>query len=447
MCGGSPSKIMTAATCMCAASSSGCRKGASRPVRRSFAIVVSSSRSPGAYITPPVYADDLLRPWHDALRSSLPPIPSFDAHTHTGANDPDGFKCSVEELVAALGEIDSRAAVFTMHEPDGYPPANDRVLAEAAASDGRLVPFCRLDPRLGGDVAAAEARRCLDAGARGIKLHPRAEEFRLEEEATEPIFAVAHERGGPVLVHAGRGIPALGRDAVDLARRYPNARIILAHAAVCDLAWIWRDAASLPNLFFDTAWWSVQDLLTLFSLVPTGQILWGSDAPYGTPLQSQIMAFRCALQAGVSPDALVSIGGAQMERLVTGADPVDVGPAPGTDGLTRDVLLWRVCSYLQTAVAGMRVRDEPKEYLALARLACEVGDEAPQAPVCRSVLALLDRFDQYVAERPPEMELTRPGSRFPGMHLVVTASIVSLTPEVPLPADVEPESVGERSGT
>jgi hypothetical protein len=44
------------------------------------------------------------------------------------------------------------------------------------------------------------------------------------------------------------------------------------------------------------------------------------------------------------------------------------------------------------------------------------------------------------------MELTRPGSRFPGMHLVVTASIVSLTPEVPLPADVEPESVGERSG-
>src|SRR3954464_14255834 len=168
MCGGSPSTGMTRATAICAASSSRCRKDASSPVRRSFAIVVSSSRSPGAYITPLVYADALLRPWHDALVSSLPPIPSFDAHTHTGSNDPDGFKCSVEELLAALGEIGSRAAVFTMHEPDGYPAANDRVLEEAAASDGRLVPFCRLDPRIGGTAAAAEAERCLDRGARGI---------------------------------------------------------------------------------------------------------------------------------------------------------------------------------------------------------------------------------------------------------------------------------------
>jgi uncharacterized protein len=378
---------------------------------------------------------------------ALPPIRSFDAHTHTGSNDPDGFRCSVDELLAGLGEIGARAAVFTMHEPDGYPPANDRILAEAAASDGVLVPFCRLNPHVGGAEAAREAERCLDAGARGIKLHPRAEQFRLEEPETEPLFAVAHERGVPVLVHAGRGIPALGADALDLAARFPNARIILAHAAVCDLAWIWRHAADHPNLFFDTAWWNAQDLLTLFTHVPPGQILWGSDAPYGTPLQSQIMAFRCALQAGVAPDALVTIGGGQMERLVTGAEPISLGPAPGTDGLTRDVLLWRVCSYLQTAGARMMIRDAPEEYLALARLACEVGDGAPQAEVCRSVLALLDRFDRYVADHPPELELSRPGSRFPGLHLVVTASIVSLTPDAPLPASVEPESVGERSGS
>jgi predicted TIM-barrel fold metal-dependent hydrolase len=392
-----------------------------------------------------VYADDLLRPWRDAVVASLPPIDSFDAHTHTGSNDPDGFRCSPEELLEALGQIGARAAVFTMHEPDGYPPANDRILEEARAAGGVLVPFCRLNPHVGGAEAAREAERCLDAGARGIKLHPRAEQFRLEEPETEPLFAVANERGVPVLVHAGRGIPALGADALDLAGRFPNARIILAHAGVCDLAWIWRHAADHPNLFFDTAWWSVQDLMTLFSLVPPGQILWGSDAPYGTPLQSQIMAFRCALQAGLAPDALVSIGGGQMARLVSGEDPVDLGPPPGTDSLSRDVLLWRVCSYLQTSLARMMVREAPDEYLALARLACEVGDGAPQAPICRSVLALIDRFERYVASRPAEMDLTRPGSRFPGMHLIVTASIVALTPEVPLPADVEPESAGERS--
>src|SRR3954452_21751138 len=408
---------------------------------------VSPFRSPGPYITPLVYADDLLRPWRDAAVATLPPFSSFDAHTHTGSNDPDGFRCSHAELLEALGEIGARAAVFTMHEPDGYPPANDRILAEAEASNGVLVPFCRLDPHVGGLEAAREAQRCRDAGARGIKLHPRAEQFRLEEADTEPLFAVAHERGVPVLVHAGRGIPALGADALDLAARFPRARIILAHAAVCDLAWIWRHAADHPNLFFDTAWWSVQDLLTLFSLVPPGQIVWGSDAPYGTPLQSQIMAFRCALQAGVPADALAVVGGGQMERLVTGGDLVPLGPAPGVERLPGDPLLWRVCSYLQTAVARMMLRESADEYLGLARLACEVGDEAPQAPVCRSVLALLDRFDQYQAENPPELVLSSPGSRFPGLHLVVTASIVALTPDVPLPQpEPELESAGERSG-
>src|SRR5437764_1891368 len=97
--GGAPSNVMTAATCMCAASSSRCRKDASSPVSRSFAMPVSPFRSPGPYITPLVYADDLLRPWHDAVSGALPPIASFDAHTHTGANDPDGFRCSADELL------------------------------------------------------------------------------------------------------------------------------------------------------------------------------------------------------------------------------------------------------------------------------------------------------------------------------------------------------------
>jgi hypothetical protein len=388
-------------------------------------------------------ADDLLRPWHDALLSSLPPVESFDAHTHTGSNDPDGFRSSPEELLASLAEIDSRAAVFTMHEPDGYPLANDRVLAEAEASGGVLVPFCRLDPHTGS--AAAEAERCLDAGARGIKLHPRAEQFRLEEPETEPIFAVANERGVPVLVHAGRGIPALGRDALDLAAKYPDARIILAHAAVCDLAWIWRHAADHPNLFFDSAWWSANDLLTLFSLVPPGQIVWGSDAPYGTPLQSQIIAFRCALQAGVAAEHLPVVGGGQMARLVAREPPLDLGPAPGTGALSGDVLLGRVASYLQTGLGRMMLREEHEEYVALARLACEVGGDAPQAAVCRSVLALLDSFDRLAATRPPALEEAAAGRRFPGLRLVVMAAIVAATPDVVLPPDPEPESVGERS--
>ena len=47
---------------------------------------------------------------------------------------------------------------------------------------------------------------------------------------------------------------------------------------VVDLA---RGRATCPNLLFDTAWWIAADLAALFSLVPPGQILFASDAPYG----------------------------------------------------------------------------------------------------------------------------------------------------------------------
>ena len=42
-----------------------------------------------------------------------------------------------------------------------------------------------------------------------------------------------------------------------------------------DLAWLWRHADERPNLLYDTSWWTVADFLTLFSLVPPGQILIG----------------------------------------------------------------------------------------------------------------------------------------------------------------------------
>src|SRR4051812_48300299 len=247
---------------------------------------------------------------------------------------------SADELLAALDRADaSGAVVFTMHEPDGYSAANDRVLAEAARSGGRLVPYCRLDP---GDDPVREAERCLAAGARGIKLHPRAEEFRLADPRADGIFALAHERRLPVIVHAGRGIPALGSDALALAERYPGARIILAHAGVCDLAWIWRRLDDHPNVFFDTAWWSPVDLLTLFAHVPPSQLVWGSDAPYGTPNLSVVLAMRCALQAGLDPDQVRVIAGEQMRRLLDSQDPIDLGPPPGADAIQVDLLLERV---------------------------------------------------------------------------------------------------------
>jgi uncharacterized protein len=373
-----------------------------------------------------VYSDEIVRPWFDAVVAEVPGVRVFDVHTHTGANDPDGYRATLDQLLAALDAADATgAAFFTMHEPGGYPPANDRVLAEAEAAGGRLVPFCRVDPHAG---AAAEAERCFDAGARGIKLHPRAERFRLAEPEVERAVALAAERGLPVLVHAGRGIPALGRDALALAERHRGVRLILAHAGISDLAWLWRHAPAHPNLFFDTSWWSVDDLLALLCLVPPGQVLLGSDAPYGTPLTSAVTTLRCALAAGLTQEQVRSVAGDQARRLVAGEEPLDLGPAPGADGLEYDVLLGRAHTFLVSALVSMFRGASGEEGIALARLACDVGDDAPQAATCRSILALLDRRDP--AGTPDEQPL--PAT--PGAHVPMVAAAIARTPGIALPA-------------
>ena len=137
-------------------------------------------------------ASALLRPWFDRLAEDVPGLALFDAHTHVGANDPDGFRQTIDELLAVLAPVESRALVFPMHEPDGYREANDLVLDRVASTNGTLRALCRVQPKDPG--AVAEARRCLDAGASGIKLHPRAEQFTLSEPSVRDLVAAAHER-------------------------------------------------------------------------------------------------------------------------------------------------------------------------------------------------------------------------------------------------------------
>ena len=223
--------------------------------------------------------DAILRPWFDRLVEDLPGVTLFDAHTHVGQNDPDGFKQTPEELLEALAVVDAKALVFPMHEPDGYTPANDFVMDAVARSNGTLRALCRVQPKDPGCVD--EARRCLDAGVNGIKLHPRAEQFTLSEPSVRELVAAAHEHKATVLIHAGRGIPALGEDTVRLSGEFPEARIILAHCAISDLSWLWRELPDHPNLFIDTAWWAPADVLATFALCPPSNIVWASDSPYG----------------------------------------------------------------------------------------------------------------------------------------------------------------------
>jgi hypothetical protein len=370
--------------------------------------------------------DPRLHPVYLDGRDVLGEAAWFDAHTHIGQNDPDGRKATAEEIIGGLDQAGhQRGMVFAMHEPDGYSAANDAVLQAAAASGGRLVPLARIAPNDPG--AVAEAQRCLAAGAAGFKLHPRSDAFGLPHPVVDEVVALAHERRAPVLFHAGRGIPHLGEAVVDLARRYHGARLILAHAGISDLGWIAEDAAKLDNLFFDTAWWNVADQLQLYATIPPGRILYASDMPYGPGIFAAFCFLRVARAVGHGPEALRAIAGGQLDRVVAGEDPLDVGPAPGVHAVGERVIeAERVVSYcsvsLQLAFRGF----DPGESISLARLACQTRRDGNVGSLLRYADGLLAIAQENGSAR-PEMP-------FAMMPATLLAMVIAGTPAVGVPA-------------
>jgi len=270
---------------------------------------------------------------------------TIDAHTHLGL-DEDGRSLTLEQLLEQLDAARARrACVFPLHDPErrpGYSLPNDRVLAWAGESGERLIPFCRLDPA---EEPLAEGERCLARGARGIKLHPRAQDFDFDGPEMNGIFKLAEEAKVPILIHAGRGLPPLADGLVDVALRHPGAVLILAHGAICDQGILTSGLADHPGVLFDTSCFFPLDIIELFARVPAERIVFASDPPYGMPSTGLYMALRVASQAGLDDDARRAVLGGTMAALIDGHGLPPVGPVRRGPTITLSGRLARVYNY------------------------------------------------------------------------------------------------------
>jgi predicted TIM-barrel fold metal-dependent hydrolase len=283
----------------------------------------------------------------------------FDVHTHLG-HDIDGMNGRPEELDAMLDRYGfDRAFTFCMDEYDREPAfsvPNDRTLAHAKQSEGRFVPFVRLDLA---ERPVEEAKRCLDLGAKGIKLHPRAQAFALDDERLPPVFELAVERGVPILIHGGRGLPPIANHLAQLVRRYEGTRIIIAHAGIADMGALADALGGLEGVFFDTSVWSAVDLLDLFRQVPPEQVVYASDYPYGRQPNSLLMALRAARIAGFDDAELRAMLGGTGRRIADGEPLLPLSAPKELKTLGQPLTFARIHQYISMAVPmlWMRQRD------------------------------------------------------------------------------------------
>jgi uncharacterized protein len=325
-------------------------------------------------------AQELIAEYEEELKRELPEDAEiFDAHVHLG-NDIDGFRGVYEELERIHDRFGiSRAFMFCMDEPDRHPAfrvPNDRTLEYGRRSEGRFIPFVRLDLA---ESPIEEAERCLDLGARGIKLHPRAQRFLLNDERLAPVFAVAAERGVPILIHGGRGLPPIADHLARLVEQYPDAQLIIAHAGIADLAGLAGRFAGKAGVFFDTSVWSPVDLLSFFHQVSPEQVLHASDYPYGRQPSSLLIALRTARLAGLSDEQVRNMLAGSAQRIADGEPPLEPSPPRGGGTFTQTMALARIHQYLSMATPLLWTRQADSiGVIGLALNACNERDGSPE---------------------------------------------------------------------
>ncbi len=369
----------------------------------------------------------IVESYETELHSELPADAYlFDAHTHLG-DDIDGMRGRYEELSTLLERFGfSGAFVFCLDEPDrepGFCVPNDRTLAHAERSRGMLIPFVRLDLTAN---PVDEARRALDLGARGIKLHPRAQAFALDDARLGPVFELAVERGVPILIHGGRGLPPIAENLEALVRRNDGVRLIIAHAGIADMGALAGRLGGIAGVYFDTSVWSALDLLDLFRQVPPEQIVYASDYPYGRQPNSLLVSIRSARLAGFDDVQLRAMLGGAARGIVEGEPPPTPTEPLGGESLIQPLTFARIHQYISMAVPMLWMRQ--RDAIGALGLAANASRERDGHPVeSEQIQELLATAGELWREAPELAEDDRVIVMRAAIQLVNLADLIAIT--------------------
>ena len=227
-----------------------------------------------------------------------------------------------EELVSLLDRYGFAGAfMFCLDEHDRDPAftvPNNRTLAHAKSSEGKLLPFVRLDLTTSRSRRPAAVSISAHAGSSSIRARRRSPSGR----APAADLALAVERDVPILIHGGRGLPPIAEDLETLVKRNEGVRLIVAHAGIADMAALAGRLGGIPGVFFDTSVWSGLDLLDLYRQVAPEQVMYASDYPYGRQPNSLLVSVRTAKLAGFDDKQLRLMLGGSVRRMIDGEENV-----------------------------------------------------------------------------------------------------------------------------
>ncbi len=212
----------------------------------------------------------------------IPFSPAVDFHIHLGFSR-DGGRRTLAETLADLHRYGfSHGVVFPIDEARRgrtYAPLNRRI-AEAVRRHRQLIGIARLNPRAG-SAALEELHRSLALGLRGVKLHPRAEQFYPGH--ARRLLAEVAKTCRLLILHTSHEPNCTPRAWELLAREFAKVTFIFMHAGKDRFHDAIRVARALPNVYLETSTLSLFRTRIILEELGARKLVFGSDAPYSHP--------------------------------------------------------------------------------------------------------------------------------------------------------------------
>ena len=214
-------------------------------------------------------------------------IADFEAYIPAEFNGEAYGKAGVLATMDEAG-IDA-SVVFIGGVPIDPREANAQVLREVKG-ESRILPGALINPTMG-PLATDDLKRCVDRGARTVKLMAAAHRYQLDSACVDPIMELADSLGIPATIHSGSPLSGCSPEFIGtLAKRHPNVTIIMDHMGYRE--WIGHAvavAAENSRIFLGTTLIAAAEPISVKDVARGGQvgadrIVFGSNAPSGVAM-------------------------------------------------------------------------------------------------------------------------------------------------------------------
>lgn len=200
-----------------------------------------------------------------------------DSHNHFGIRKGENFPA--ETLIEWMDKAGVDACVATS-QPESYD--NDYTAEAQEKYPDRIIGFAVVNPWL--YSAEEELKRCFgERNLYGVKLNTLRHGYALDRhQITDPIFEICDHYKKAVLCHGESDMFNMPGKFEEMARAFPNVKLILAHIGQPDAvdAAI-RAANRYENIYVDTAGVSINVLRQAVERIDRHKILMGTDASWG----------------------------------------------------------------------------------------------------------------------------------------------------------------------